>query len=54
MKRKETDTKEDFVEYGKRTQAFCILELKDEDNIRMINLYSVQERTLHVKKGGVE
>ena len=54
LKRKETDTKEDFVEYGKRTQAFCILELKDEDNIRMINLYSGQERTLHVKKGGVE
>lgn len=53
LKRKDTDTKEDFVEYGKRTQAFCVLELRDEDNIRMINLYSGQEKTLHVKKGEV-
>lgn len=52
LKRRDDDTKEDLIAYGKRAQAFCILELNTEGRMHMINLQNGKEQTLHVKKEG--
>lgn len=46
LKRKDTDTQETFLEYGKRTQAANMLYLNEDTTVTMINLKTGEEKTV--------
>lgn len=50
LKREQADTKEAFIEYGRRTQALSLLYLKEDLTIEMVNLTNGEEKLIDARK----
>lgn len=49
-KREQNDSKEEYLAYGKRTQAVSMLYLKDDLTIEMVNLKNGEEKLVNARK----
>lgn len=50
FKREEEASKEEFIEYGRRTQAVSMLYLKDDLTLDMVNLQNGEEKQINARK----
>ena len=50
LRREITDRKENYVDYGKRTQAISMLYLRDDRTIDMVNLQTGEEKIVYAGK----
>lgn len=50
LKRKPDDEREEYLEYGRRTQAVSMLYLKDDLTIEMVNLKNGEEKLINAGK----